>query len=80
MDNVRLVGVADIDRSRAEDVAARFGTRLRISFAAPSGGRPYDSAGPEFLFMIKLAVSPASGWVGTWHLLKPVTFMATERK
>ena len=27
MDNVRLVGVADIDRSRAEDVAARFGTR-----------------------------------------------------
>lgn len=27
MDNVRLVGVADIDRSRAEDVAARFGSR-----------------------------------------------------
>ena len=27
MDNVRLVGVADIDRSRAEDLAARFGSR-----------------------------------------------------
>ncbi len=27
MDNVRLAGVADIDRSRAEDVAARFGSR-----------------------------------------------------
>jgi len=27
MDNVRLAGVADIDRSRAEDVAARFGCR-----------------------------------------------------
>ncbi len=27
MDNVRLVGVADIDRSRAEEVAARFGSR-----------------------------------------------------
>jgi len=38
MDNVRLVGVADIDRSRAEDVAARFGTR--VPRMLPPGSAP----------------------------------------